>query len=106
MHDASEAYLVDVPRPIKVDLTNYLPIEACVMGAIARRFALGPCPEEVLEADHRIIGDERAQNMAPCPYEWQDTGPPLGITLQLWTPAEAEMAFLESFIELFPGEPP
>lgn len=106
MHDASEAYLVDVPRPIKQELGLYLPIEAMVMGAIVQRFALGPCPAEVHEADGRILADERAQNMAPCVAEWQDTGPPLGITLQLWTPAEAEIAFLEAFIDLFPGEPP
>src|SRR5690606_29748913 len=28
LHDASEAYLVDVPRPIKGDLSNYRAVEA------------------------------------------------------------------------------
>jgi hypothetical protein len=38
MHDASEAYLLDIPRPIKKGLANYTEIEDNLMRAIATRF--------------------------------------------------------------------
>jgi len=40
MHDASEAYLVDIPSPLKPYLKNYMGIEAAVMCAIKRKFNL------------------------------------------------------------------
>lgn len=100
LHDASEAYLVDVPRPVKPDLTNYKQIEAKVMAEVCKRFGLSPeMPAEIHEADGAIIGDERA-NMAPCVAPWYSTGGPLGIRLAYWTPEQAESAFLATFERL------
>lgn len=101
LHDASEAYLVDVPRPIKGDLTNYREIEARVMLAVCERFDLSPdMPAEVHEADFRIIGDER-RNLSTCEADWTDPPEPLGISLKLMTPLIAENAFLVAFDRLF-----
>jgi hypothetical protein len=38
MHDASEAYLLDIPRPIKLELSNYKEIENGLMLALAKKF--------------------------------------------------------------------
>lgn len=38
LHDASEAYLLDIPRPIKKGLSNYKEIEDKLMTAIAAKF--------------------------------------------------------------------
>jgi hypothetical protein len=38
LHDASEAYIIDVPRPIKQRLTNYKQIEDTLMNLIAEKF--------------------------------------------------------------------
>lgn len=46
LHDASEAYLSDVIRPIKGRLTNYLEIEAAVMEKILEKFGLSGLTEE------------------------------------------------------------
>lgn len=100
MHDASEAYLADVIRPIKAHLTNYKTIEAELDRCIARRFGLTwPMPAEVKRLDEAIIADERAQAMAPAPQawsQWQEVAP-LGVTLQFWTPAVAKDEFLKTF---------
>src|ERR1051325_11429351 len=40
LHDATEAYVVDVPRPLKRQLAGYREIEAAVWLAIATRFGL------------------------------------------------------------------
>lgn len=101
LHDASEAYLVDVPRPIKGDLVGYKAIEANIMTAVAEAYGLrGDMPAEVHEADVRICVDEKAQNMAPGPMWGIDGLEPLDIKLQFWSPAEAEAAFLDLFAEI------
>ncbi|RWO20743.1 MAG: hypothetical protein EOS09_26300 [Mesorhizobium sp.] len=97
LHDASEAYLVDVPRPVKPDLTNYKYLETKVMAEVCKRFGLSPeMPAEVHEVDGAIIGDERS-NMAPCVAPWYSTGGPLGIRLAYWTPEQAEAEFLATY---------
>lgn len=103
LHDASEAYLVDVPRPVKPFLTGYREAERRVMEAVCGRFGLDAAmPAEVHEADNRIIGDERA-NLSACVAEWDSPPVPLGIELAYWTPEEAERAFLDMFRMLREG---
>lgn len=98
MHDASEAYLVDVPRPLKPFLPGYREAEDAVMRAVAERFGLSPdMPREVKVADGRILADEAGQNMATPPVPWAYTGEPLGIKLQYWSPEEAKRHFLNEF---------
>ncbi|GGE18483.1 hypothetical protein GCM10011390_42090 [Aureimonas endophytica] len=101
LHDASEAYLVDVPRPVKPFLAGYKMAEQRVMDAVCERFGLGfEMPDEVRIADGRILADERDQNMSAAPVAWADTGAPLGVTLQFWSPSEARAAFLTAFVDL------
>jgi hypothetical protein len=98
MHDASEAYLSDVIRPIKSHLTNYLEIEAGLERIIADRFGLSwPMPPEVKRLDNAILADERDQAMRIPPADWQLREPALGVTLQFWKPKRAEREFLRAF---------
>lgn len=98
MHDAPEAYLVDVPRPIKPHLPGYAEIEERLANVIALRFDLiHPLPHEVKTLDNAILDDERVQNMAQPPRPWGDHGGPLGVTLKFWTPAEAKYQFATAF---------
>ena len=46
LHDASEAYISDIIRPVKVHLSNYLEIENMMMQAVLERFGLGDLTEE------------------------------------------------------------
>ncbi len=103
MHDAAEAYCADVPRPLKRFLPSYAETEAGVMRAIATAFGLHePMLAAVKEADNRILADEKAQNLAPLDWDLEP-GPALGVTLQFWSPAEAEQKFLWVFHELTSG---
>jgi hypothetical protein len=98
MHDASEAYLSDVIRPIKPFLSNYAEIENGLMAAIAQRFGLQwPMPLEIKRLDNAILADELAQNMAAPPRDWRLTESALGVTLRFWTPAEAKYQFTTAF---------
>jgi hypothetical protein len=102
MHDATEAYVVDVPRPLKRFLSGYKDAETAVWAAVAARFAMPvDMPSIVHEVDGRILWDEQAQNMAPCHAKWSGAPAPLGIKLAFWSPAEAEIHFLHTFHTMF-----
>lgn len=59
MHDASEAYLLDVPRPIKLQLANYKEIENGLMVMLAEVFQFQwPLPESVKKADEEMLVTE------------------------------------------------
>lgn len=97
LHDASEAYLVDVPRPVKPYLAGYKEAEARVMAVVAERFGLQQTmPPEVHEADDRIIADELA-NLVPMDWHRRYVDRELGARLRYWSPEEARVEFLATF---------
>ena len=62
LHDASEAYLLDVPRPLKQSdvFEQYRKVEAEVESVIAVRFALAdPMKRRVREADMTVYDAEQ-----------------------------------------------
>lgn len=99
LHDASEAYLVDVPRPLKPFLPGYKEAEARVMAAVCERFKLPiDMPEEVKFLDGSILRDEAAQNMTLPPVAWGfPTDEPIGVKLRYWSPEEAKIEFINTF---------
>jgi uncharacterized protein len=98
LHDASEAYLSDVIRPVKRHLGNYIEIEQSIERVIADRFALEwPTPPFVKRMDDAILADECAQAMTKPPADWCLPQPPLGVTLQFWSPERAKVEFLAAF---------
>lgn len=102
LHDAPEAYCVDIPRPLKPYLTNYKDIEQKNWLAIAARFQLDrDLPDEVHDADNRIIADELV-NLVPMPWHARYDNP-LGVRLRYWSPEEAETEFLATFEALMAG---
>ena len=59
LHDASEAYIVDIPRPIKRKLKEYVSLEKVMQDAIFERFNLSKkIPESVKKADDIILETE------------------------------------------------
>lgn len=103
MHDASEAYLSDVIRPIKPHLHGYDAIEGRVMDAIAVRFDLfpWPMPPALKEYDDRILLNEQARLMGSPPMPWNVPGEPLsGISVTGWLPMQAKVRFLRRADEL------
>jgi hypothetical protein len=58
LHDAAEAYLGDVPRPLKAmpEFDSFRAIEAAAEAAVAEAFGLRlPVPESVQEADKAAL---------------------------------------------------
>lgn len=105
MHDASEAYLVDLPRPIKrmAGFEEYRNVEAKVMEVICRKFNLDPVePAIVKQADNIMLSTEARDLMSPLHPEWKQPIEPLPLFIKSWGPGEAKEIFLKRFYELKP----
>lgn len=77
LHDASEAYICDVPRPLKMlpMFADYRAIEQRLQIMIYERFGLvGPEPVEVKDYDRRMLCMERALIMSKSGHAWGTDG--------------------------------
>jgi uncharacterized protein len=62
LHDATEAYLCDLPRPVKAFIPGYKALEAVAWDAVAMRFDLPhEIPQCVHDADVLMLYAERRQ---------------------------------------------
>lgn len=101
LHDAPEAYIKDIHRPLKVSLGNYKDLERLNWAVIAERFRLpAKIPAEVHYADNAVLMAERAQLMAPTGRAWNIPVTPADITVQAWSPELAKREFLWRYVEL------
>lgn len=101
LHDATEAYVGDMIRPLKKHMPEYQAAEHRVMVAIAERFGIEPVmPSSVRDADNRILLDERLALLGPIPADWGIAGEPLGVEIRAWTPQQARAAYEARFAEL------
>lgn len=105
MHDAPEAYVKDLPRPLKeLVRRSYGPVEARFWAAICAQYgmALDLAPE-IIVADERMLATELRDLMRPC--EERDEliaalpAPMVGSVAPV-TPFVAEQLFLDRFYEL------
>lgn len=103
LHDAAEAYLSDIPQPVKRELTLFCEYEERLLVVIAERFNLTvDLPPEVKQADMLLLATEKAVLMGPEPAPWMDILDPLALGLiQGWNPDQARREFLDRFDELF-----
>jgi len=59
LHDSTEAYLIDVPRPLKLKMPDYRRYEAALMGVICDVFGLDrEMPASVKNADDLMLQRE------------------------------------------------
>lgn len=106
LHDASEAYLVDIPKPIKPHLANYTLVEDGLMRVIADIFGFSwPVSADTKDADTFMLKAEAMQLMATGGRDWVDNFPtervaPMSVCVKGRPPAEAETLFLRRFLEL------
>ena len=107
LHDASEAYLGDLPAPIKCDpaMSFYRIAEDRLMAAICKRFGLRPeMPTSVIAADKRALATEFRDVTTVDDPDWIaaecGVAPVSDFTIFPWPPAIAEDRFLRRFWDL------
>lgn len=111
MHDSPEAYLGDMNRPLKHFTAAgpaYRVIEERVEEVIFKKYGVRfPLPEEVKEADTKMLYAEKEQLMnvndstGSEAHKWGRDQTPADIRIEKWTPRRAEKMFLKRFVELY-----
>jgi uncharacterized protein len=88
LHDAAEAYLGDVVRPLKHLLPEYMKIEEHMERVIANAFLLEyPFPTEIKDADQDMLNRE----LKLC-FDHENP--------YFWTPVEARRLFLATYLNI------
>jgi hypothetical protein len=104
MHDATEAYLGDMPHPLKHRSPlgkAFKEAETHLEQALNERFAIKPDVPEIKRVDKALLATERRAFSAED-WHWPelDGVEPLDLELTAWTPDEAARAFAERYEEL------
>lgn len=87
LHDASEAYLLDIPKPIKPHLNNYETLEDRIMQLIAEKFGFKyPLPQHIHIIDRQLLESE-----------WEHIMMKDDNYFESWPPAYAKQRFLETY---------
>lgn len=105
LHDASEAYLVDVQRDVKhlPQMAPYRVGEQHLQCVIYQRFGLRAFEPEVVKTADRMMAVAEAQDLlrgmpAHFPDDWRDrTAPRAPFRIHPWPARHAERVFLEMF---------
>jgi hypothetical protein len=97
LHDATEAYLVDLPRPIKRMMADYRAAEQVVWEAVARRFGLPlELPMAVKDADEDALATEAPILMPNAPKAWGLRGTARPFIILPTSPEGAYAAFMRT----------
>jgi len=99
LHDAAEAFLGDVTRPLKQLLPEFKRIESTVQRVILDRFGITSIPRQVKQADLRVLAAEQKQIMPEGTDGWVrgQKVEPAPIIVQHLEPARAKVMFLDRF---------
>jgi len=100
LHDAAEAYLGDLTRPLKrqEEAQWFNDAEERLLQVIAATFGLAwPMPEAVRTADDVLLVTEARDLMVEPPADWRLAVEPLADRIEPLAPAAAEALFLERF---------
>jgi hypothetical protein len=106
LHDAAEAYLVDLPRPIKRFSAlgaRYKEVENAISLVVCERFRLPNAePASVKKADNVALVTEMRDLMSRPPALWEEVrhNDPLVEVIRPLSPQDAETEFLRRFAEL------
>lgn len=104
LHDASEAYLVDIPRPLKRSgkFEEYKIAEKKLQKMIYKKF-LGneDEPESIHKADMIMLATEATQLFKNLHPEWKQPAKPSPFLVKCLNPQKAEQLFLNRFYELY-----
>lgn len=100
LHDASEAYLCDVPSPIKAlpEFIGYRDAEKRMQAAVAARYGLSLDVPEVDDIDRRLLATE-AEQFGMISAEWPVYElERLPVRIEPVGPKEARDLFIDAFL--------
>ena len=90
LHDSPEAYILDIPTPIKKHLTNYKEIEDNLMQLIAQKYNFKyPFDKEIKIIDKKMLE-----------FEFNEVMLNKSINIDSWSQKKAKKIFLQEFNKL------
>ena len=104
LHDATEAYLRDLSRPLKHLLPEYLRLERRLDRVIRQKFGLPVEKSDPVDlADRILLATEKRDLMPPDPEDWAILAGirPLPGRIVPWPEVRARTLFLRRFAELW-----
>ncbi|WP_434573067.1 phosphohydrolase [Pseudomonas sp. Z3-8] len=102
LHDATEAYLGDMTRPLKEWMPYYRGFEDVVWGRVCERFGLEiDLPASVRQADLIALATERRDLMPPDPATWDRLVgiEPAPERIRPWSPTEARLTYHQRLMD-------
>lgn len=98
LHDASEAYLCDLARPVKVSVAGYDRIEAAVQSAVFRHYGIAVTPEmhaAIKRSDNALCRAEAwwLMHSRGKTWGWGDTVMP-NTRIEPASPEQSKVSFL------------
>jgi hypothetical protein len=98
LHDASEAYIGDMVRPLKVQIPYFMEVEEKLMATIYKGLKvpkLSHGEERLLKrADNELLMTERRDILVPTKHVWHIAEKPVEIDIDPWNWVKAEGEFL------------
>ena len=102
LHDSAEAYITDIPRPVK-NTFGLRPVEEKILTTILNKFGVSGISPVVRKADNILIATE-ARDLMPDVDGWATLPEPLPETIHPYVSHEyAEQVFLLRF-EMYGGK--
>jgi len=106
LHDAGEAYYLDIPHPLKYmpEMTKYKALEKNGQRKIYTTFGLSEDePKEVKALDTLLVNNEK-RDLRPHVKLPKDTEFYPDVTITPWGPEKTEREFLKMYNQLFGEE--
>lgn len=102
LHDAAEAFIGDVVKPLKIMLPEYAKIEQRIETVIARKYGVDFEQPEVGEIDRAMLIVERKALFSIDGVKWhgEDEVKKLSVWIKAWEPQQAEAKFIQQALIL------
>lgn len=106
LHDSAEAYIKDIPSPIKKHLIGYDKLEFNLLSIIFETYGLSDClpfSPIVKEIDARMLATEKRDVMGDCSVEWSPEYTkyqPTQFKVKPVSPEKSRKQFLRRFLNL------
>lgn len=100
LHDASEAYLVDLPTPVKRQVVGYNDAEKQVMKIVANYFGLPEKMPEVVKMADEIMLSTEARDLMGNPTDWNLRVLPAEFNIVEMSPRQAMKDFIYNFASI------
>lgn len=103
LHDAQEAYVCDIHRPLKSGLLDYIDIESRNEAAVTSRFGFEEYEDIVKRADDGVLMAEKNAIVPRSDRPWTMAAAPAEVPIIGWWHPISRLLFLQRLHELTAG---